>query len=239
MNLQRLLFQIAAFSIIAFLCGEQTLSAGGTTHIQGVDGKSILLVQRPDPGFELVTSGGSVAGAFAFFGPGHSAGGRSAIQDAGRRVVADDQIEDPSVALGAALVGDMAVAYGLQVSDENARIVQDDKELEAIRKSKQIDLILEVYTEAWRTYYFLDFKHYDVWYYAKVRLIDGRTGSVIRSAKCARKPDKTASSPTINELLADNGLKLRAAVEKAKQLCLAAVRGFHYSTVKLFAKFLG
>jgi hypothetical protein len=223
MNPQRLLFQIAAFSIIAFLCGAQTLSAGGTTRIQGVDGKSILLVQRPDPGFELVTSGGSIAGAFAFFGPGHSTGGRS-VQDAGRRVVTDDQIEDPSVALGAALLADMAVAYGLQVSDENARIVQDDKEFEAIRKSKQVDLILELYTEAWRTYYFLDFKHYDVWYYAKARLIDGRTGSVIRSAKCARKPDKTASSPTIDELLADNGSKLRAAVEKAKQLCLAAVR---------------
>jgi hypothetical protein len=224
MNLRRFLFQMAALSIIAFLCGAQTLSARGTDRIRGIDGKSILLVQRPDPGFELVTSGGSVAGAFAFFGPGHWTGGRSAIQDAGRRIVTDNHIEDPSVALGAALLADVAVAYGLQVAGENARIVQDDKQLEAFRKSKQVDLILEVYTEAWRTYYFLDFKHYDVWYYAKVRLIYGRTGSVIRSAKCARKPDKTPSSPNIDELLADNGLKLRAAVEKAKQLCLAAVR---------------
>ena len=62
----------------------------------------------------------------------------------------------------------------------------------------------------------MDFKHYDVWYYAKARLIDGRTGSVIRQAKCARKPEKTANSPTIDELLADDGAKLRAAVEAAK-----------------------
>jgi len=30
--------------------------------------------------------------------------------------------------------------------------------------------------------------------------------------------------PTIDELLADDGAKLRAAVEAAKQLCLATVR---------------
>lgn len=224
MNRHRLLFQISAFSIIAFLCGAPIPSAGGTARLPGVEGKSILLVQRPDPGFEYVTSSGSAAAALAFFGPGHSIDGRSAMQDAGKRVVTDDQIEDPSVALAAVLLTDMAAAYGLQVTDDNAGIVRDDKELEAFRKSKQVDLILEVYTEAWRTYYFLDFKHYDVWYYAKVRLIDGRTGSVIRSTKCARKPEKTASSSTIEELLADKGTRLRAALENAKQLCLAAVR---------------
>jgi hypothetical protein len=224
MNPKRFLSQIAAFSTIAFICGLQTVSAGGMTRIPGVDGKSVLLVRRPDPGFELVTSGGSIAGAFAFFGPGHITSGRSTVQDAGRRLVADDQIEDPAVALGAALLADMAGAYRLQVLAENAAIVEDDKQLEAFRKTNPVDLILEFHTEAWRTYYFLDFKHYDVWYYAKARLIDGRTGSVIRHAKCAHKPDKTANSPTIDELLADNGARLRVAVVAAKQLCLAALR---------------
>ena len=146
------------------------------------------------------------------------------MKDAGRQVVTDDQIEDPAVALGASLLADVAGAYRLQVLDGNAVIVRDDTQLEAFRKQNHVDLILEFHTEAWRTYYFLDFKHYDVGYYAKARLIDGRTGSVIRQAKCAHKPDKTANSPTIEELLADNGVKLRTALEAAKQLCLATVR---------------
>jgi hypothetical protein len=224
MNPQRLLVQIAVSSTIAFFCGTQTVCAGGTTRIPGVDGKSVLLVRRPDPGFELVTSSGSAAGAFALLGPGHVTSTRSAMQDAGRRLVTDDQIEDPAVALSAALLADMAATYRLQVLDENAAIVQDDNQLETFRKQKHVDLILDFHTEAWRTYYFLDFKHYDVWYYAKARLIDGLTGSVIRRAKCAHKPDKTANSPAIDELLADKGAKLRAAVEAAKQLCLATVR---------------
>jgi len=146
------------------------------------------------------------------------------MQEAGRQLIADDQIQDPAVALGAALLVDMTDTDKLQVLDRNAAIVADDKQLETPRKQNPIDLILEFHTEAWRTYYFLDFKHYDVWYYAKARLIDARNGSVVRQAKCARKPTKSANSPTIDELLADNGAKLRAALEAAKQLCMATVK---------------
>jgi hypothetical protein len=47
---------------------------------------------------------------------------------------------------------------------------------------------------------------------------------VIRQTKCAHKPVKTSASPTLDELLANHGEKLRAAVEAAKELCLATVR---------------
>ena len=46
-------------------------------------------------------------GPSAVFGPGDIAGTRSAMQDAGRRLVTDDQIEDPAVALSAALLADV------------------------------------------------------------------------------------------------------------------------------------
>jgi hypothetical protein len=209
---------------MALLCGHHAAFAAGTSRIPGIDGKSVLLVRRPDPGFELVTSSGSAVGAFAALGPGHITSGRSAMQEAGRQLIADDQIQDPAIAIGAGLLVDMTDTYKLRVLDTNAASVADDKQLETFRKQIPVDLILEFYTDAWRTYYFLDLKHYDVWYYAKARLIDGRNGSVVRQAKCAHKPTKSPNSPTIDELLADNGAKLRSALEAARQLCMATVK---------------
>jgi hypothetical protein len=226
------LARIVAVLAIDPLWGTQEASAAGTPLIPGIDGKSILLVRRPDPGFELVTSSGTAAGALAVLGPQHGASGRNEMQNAGRHLVADDQIEDPAVSLSAALLADLARIYKLRVLEADAAVVPDDKQLESFRKQKQVDLILEFHTEAWRTYYFFDLTHYDIWYYAKARLIDGRTGSPIRQAKCAHKPAKSANSPTIEELLADNGAKLGVAVEAAKQVCMATVReefGVHAS----------
>jgi len=224
MKPQHVSARIACLLAIALFGWNHPAFATGTSRIPGIDGKSVVLVRRPDPGFELVTSSGSALGAFAALGPGHVTSGRSAMQEAGRQLIADDQIQDPAVALGAALLVDMADTYKLKVVDTNAAIVADDKQLESFRKQNPADLILEFHTEAWRTYYFLDFKHYDVSYHAKARLIDGRNGSVVRQAKCAHKPSKSANSPTIDELLADNGAKLRTALEAAEQLCMATVK---------------
>jgi len=208
----------------AVLSGAVPGSAAAKPLTAGIEGKSIVLVRRPDRGFVYVTSGGAAAGAFAALGPLHDMRPGHEMEDAGRQLTADDQIDDPAVSLSAVLLSGLISTYKLQSLNPEAVIVSDDKQLDVFRKQNQPDLIFEFYTEAWRTFYFLDFKHYDVWYYAKARLIDGRTGSVIRQTKCAHKPVKTPASPTLDDLLANHGEKLRAAVEAAKDLCLATVR---------------
>lgn len=135
-----------------------------------------------------------------------------------------DQIDDPAPRLGSELLGDLVYTYNLQVPSSSPVTVSGDRELEDFRQRAHPDLIFEFYTYEWRTFYFLDLEHYDIWYYGKARLIDGRTGAVMRQAKCAHKPIKTESSPTIEGLVADHGAKLRAAVDAAKELCLATLR---------------
>ena len=213
---------VALWTAVVF--GAVSGSAAAKPLTPGIDGKSIVLVRRPDPGFVYMTSGGAAAGAFAALGPWHDMRPGHEMEDAGRHLVADDQIDDPAASLSAMLLSGLVSTYKLQSPNPEAVIVSDDKQLDVYRKQNQPDLIFEFYTEAWRTFYFLDFKHYDVWYYAKARLIDGRTGSVIRQAKCAHKPVKTSASPTLDDLLANHGEKLRAAVDAAKQLCLATVQ---------------
>jgi hypothetical protein len=208
----------------AVLSGAVPGTAAAKPLTAGIDGKSIVLVRRPDPGFVYVTSGGAAAGALAALGPLHDMRPGHEMEDAGRQLTADDQIDDPAVSLSAVLLSGLVSTYKLQSLNPETVIVSDDKQLDVFRKQNQPDLIFEFYTEAWRTFYFLDFKHYDVWYYAKARLIDGRTGSVIRQTKCAHKPVETPASPTLDDLLANHGEKLRAAVEAAKELCLATVR---------------
>jgi hypothetical protein len=208
----------------AVLSGAALGSTAAKPLTTGIDGKSIVLARRPDPGFVYVTSGGAAAGAFAALGPLHDMRPGHEMEDAGRQLTAGDQIDDPAVSLSAVLLSGLVSTYKLQSLSPEAVIISGDKQLDAYRKQNQADLIFEFYTDAWRTFYFLDFKHYDVWYYAKARLIDGRTGSVIRQTKCAHKPVKTSASPTLDELLANHGEKLRAAVEAAKELCLATVR---------------
>ncbi len=199
-------------------------SAVGEPLPSSIEGRSIVLVRRPDPGFVFVTSGGALAGASAALGPLHDMRAGHEMEDAGRQLIAEDQIEDPAVSLGTVLLSDLVDTYKLRLVKSAAVMVSDEKQLEAYRTQNQPDLIFELYTEAWRTFYFLDFKHYDVWYYGKARLIDGRTGSIIRRAKCAHRPVKTSASPTLDELVSEHGVKLRAAVEDAKELCLATVR---------------
>jgi hypothetical protein len=212
------------FSALVITACVTSGSAEGKPVPSSIDGRSIVLIRRPDPGFVFATNGGVIAGAFAAFGPLNDMSAGHKMGEAGRRLTAEDQIDDPAVFLSGVLLRDLADTYNLHLLNSSAVIVSDEKGLEAYRKNNQPDLIFEFYTEAWRTFYFLDFKHYDVWYYAKARLIDGRTGSVIRAAKCAHKPIKTSASPTLDELIAENGAKLRAAVEAAKELCLATVR---------------
>lgn len=212
------------FLISAVLSSAVSGSVAARPLTPSIDGRSITLVRRPDPGFVYVTSGGAAAGAFAALGPLHDMRPGHEMEDAGRQLSAGDQIDDPAISLSTVLLSGLVSTYKLQSLSPEAVTLSDDKQLDVYRKQNQVDLIFEFYTEAWRTFYFLDFKHYDVWYYGKARLIDGRTGSVIRQAKCAHKPVKTSASPTLDELLANHGEKLRAAVEAAKELCLATVR---------------
>jgi hypothetical protein len=212
------------FAVIVLAAGVASGSAVATPVPSGIDGKSIVLVRRPDPGFVFATNSSVLGGAIAALGPLHDMRPGHEMQDAGKQLTAEDQIDDPAVSLGDVLLGGLVDTYQLRVLNSTAVIVSDEKQLEDYRKQNQPDLIFEIYTEAWRTFYFLDFKHYDVWYYAKARLIDGRTGSVIRRAKCAHKPVKTSASPTLDELVAERGVRLRAAVKAAQELCLATVR---------------
>ncbi len=214
---------VVAFAISTFPM-VPSASFAGSSLSHGIEGRSVILVRRPDPGFMYVTSSGSLAAATAALGPLHDMSGRRGMEAVGKQLALDDQIDDPAVSLSTTVMSGLVETYKLQELKSDAVIVSDDKQLEAYRNQDHPDLIFEFYTEAWRTFYFLDFKHYDVWYYGKARLIDGRTGSVIRQSKCAHKPVKTSSSPTLDELLANHGERLRSALEEAKALCLTTVR---------------
>src|SRR5215472_16912711 len=95
----------------AVLSGGVSGSAAAPALTIGIDGKSIVLVRRPDPGFLYMTSGGAAAGAFAALGPLHDMRAGHEMEDAGRQLTANDQIDDPAVSLGSVLMSGLISTY--------------------------------------------------------------------------------------------------------------------------------
>ena len=189
-----------------------------------LEGHSVVLVRRPDPGFVLMSGGDALAGALAFAGPLHDTRPGQNLQAAGRKLTAEYHIDDPAAFLSEALLSDLVGTYKLRPVTSDPVTVSNNLQLDAYRNKSTADLLFEFYTVEWRTFYFfLDFKHYE-WYHAKAFLIDRRTGAVVRNATCAHKPVRVSTSPTFGELLANDAERLRASLEEAKSLCLATVR---------------
>ena len=185
--------------------------------------KSVVLVVRQTPTFMLATGGGTAAAALGFFGPAHDSG--HSMVDAGARLIADDQIEDPAIRITTGLVDGLQSTYGLTLVPNDGAPNPDKSDMSAVRQRyPSADLLLEFRTVEWRTFYFLDLSHYDVWYHAKARLIDLNTGSTLLSGACARRPTRTPDSPTFDQLLADHGARIRSAFESTAQNCLADLK---------------
>ena len=122
--------RIAVLLAIAVIFTAPTASASGKPINTSIDGKSVLLARRPDPGFLYMTSGGSLAAATAALGPLHDMRPGYEMKDAGRRRASADGIDDPAISLGTVLLTDLVNSYKLQLQDSNAVIVSIDKELE-------------------------------------------------------------------------------------------------------------
>jgi len=145
--------------------------------------------------------------------------------DAGARLITDDQIEDPAIRITTGLVDGLQSTYRLTLVPNDGAPNPDKSDVSAVRRRyPTAKLLLEYRTVEWRTFYFLDFSHYDVWYHAKARLIALKTGSTLLSGTCAHKPTRTPDSPTFDELLADHGARLRSALDLTTQNCLSDLK---------------
>jgi hypothetical protein len=142
---------------------------------------------------------------------------------AGNRLVGEDQLVDPALAIAARLSTD--VANRIKPASITPLANQDSSSEDALaRAAGGKGVVLDVETTGWGYMYFsLDWSHYRAIYSARVRLVDAATGKVIAKTRCNIDPDKDATSPTGDEMLANKGERLKAMLAADGDQCLASV----------------
>jgi hypothetical protein len=187
-----------------------------------LEGKSVVLVMAASPDFGVVSSGNQiVAGLF----PAIAGRNAHAIRDAGNGVRADDHIEDPARAIGHALLAELAGTYHLKVADSHGifAIAQEPQQL--AKQYPDTDLIMAVITSQWGMLYTpMHLTRYDVRYSATAKLVDAKSGRLIREATCIHRPKYSPNAPTYDEMLENSGQRLVSALKAAQEMCLESFR---------------
>jgi hypothetical protein len=141
----------------------------------------------------------------------------------GNQLVHDDQIVDPALALAARLSTDLSSRLKpANVTTLPDQVSLSDKTLAGVAGNK--GLVLDVESSVWGyLYYTMHWGRYRAQYIARVRLLDAATGELVAKTRCWIDPDATTSSPTGDEMLANNGEKLKAMLAADGNDCLASV----------------
>jgi hypothetical protein len=147
--------------------------------------------------------------------------GVAAMVSAGNKIAADDGLEDPATAIGAALSTELSRRYGARLSTSPIAVVDDERAVKAAG-GPRADLILDVRTSGWGFIYFPDdWSHYRVDYAVKLRLIDAKTKRPIAEGVCATPTDQNEDAPTYDELLANAGQRLKEELQSAAKFCVS------------------
>lgn len=139
-----------------------------------------------------------------------------------QRIGAEGQYADPSIAVGERLAQDLAGKYGDElVSNQNAIAPNDDVST-LLKTYPGADLIIDVKTINWMySYYPTKWNTYWVFYAARLRVLDGKTGNLVAQAICkAKQPPDPATAPTGDQLVANDGQVLKDLLQKEGDSCV-------------------
>lgn len=177
-----------------------------------MNGKSLAVAKRDKPHFMAQTAGKALFGLV----------GAAAMIEAGDRIVAENDVDDPAVYIANVLAADLARESGLVV-DASLDAVTDSKDVaELAGEYQQYDYLLDVRTVDWSFGYFAtDWNNYRVMYSAKLRLIDTRNREVVAEGFCSRIPEKSDGAPSHEQLLANQAQLLKSELSLAAEHCIA------------------
>lgn len=178
--------------------------------ITSINNKEVVTGKREKPNFAAMTAGKAM---FAMVGA-------AAMISAGNEIVAKNNVQDPATYISEKLSTALSMKYGTKVSAKTVSITDDDVQALS-RKNPEIDLILDIRTVNWSFVYFpTTWDKYRVIYSARLRLIDVKGGKVTAEGFCSRIPDQTPSSPTYEELLANDAKRLKRELREAADFCI-------------------
>ncbi len=154
--------------------------------------------------------------------------GAFAAISAGKSIVADNAIQDPS----GDMAHELATAYAASRSGRVAETPLSDDHLLTLAKSESLadqangaGYVVDVEPPGMNLLYFsLDWSHFDLLFLSRVRIIDTSNGQVIARARCFLKSQKTPGAMTHAELLADGAAALKQLIASKSQACVVKMK---------------
>lgn len=202
--------------MVVILCGCAGAPTKPLPSGSSLQGKHIALSQYAKPDFVAMTAGKALGGIFGFM----------AMASAGNALVKAENIEDPAIEIGRQLADDTAEKHSVTVLPASEHIATDAEKPSALVKSyPDADLVLDVRTISWMfLYYPSSWGRYHVMYVARVRLLDGKTGSLVAQHVCkVDDPADPKSAPTKDELLANHAAMLKQILHKSAGTCVGDI----------------
>ncbi|WP_267226253.1 hypothetical protein [Dyella silvae] len=202
----------AAIAVVLSGCvSAPTKSLDSGSALQG---KHVVVTQYAKPDFSAMTPGKAAFGMF----------GAMAMVSAGNELVKSENIEDPAIEISEQIANDMAVKRSATVLPSSHQIAADDNPASLVKIYPGADVILDVKTINWMySYYPTQWSKYHVFYAARVRLIDGKTGALVAQQLCKVDPTDPNDPPTNDALRADHAALLKQFLHKAASTCVSNV----------------
>ncbi len=173
-------------------------------------GKSVVLIKKETPDLSFLSIGKAL-----FLGP--VLGPLSASKN---KDIKDIKIDDPADYIGQKLAEEVSAKYGFTM-DKKTSVISGGSVSKIAARHKDFAYALDVSTIGWQVIYFLrNPKKYNLYYSAGARLIDTSTGKIVANGFCNHNPIEYENAPTRDELLANDGERLKKELQEAADYCL-------------------
>lgn len=215
--------RFGAFASLALLAGCANVSDTSLTSAPAAG---------PHPNQVIGYTGSAATGLLAM-SPGKAAFGMIggiAMAEAGKRIVRENNVEDPAAGMARGLAHELADVRSAQLApqpltlDHSGMLIPSPEKVAAAAGGASY--VVDIETQNWGfAYYPTDWFHYHVMYLARVRLVDAASKTIAAEHVCKWDSDKREPRLTSDELL-DGGAKgLKSMIAKGALACQDEFRG--------------
>ncbi|MES2611040.1 MAG: hypothetical protein V4679_12410 [Pseudomonadota bacterium] len=214
MRLTRFLSALALGTTVLALvgCGTITPQAIEGKQLESLKNQTLASTAREKFDFAMRTPSSAMVGGLL---------GWLTMINAGNKLVADHNLEDPAVPISLGLARVLESHQGTRlVAPAIATTVVDAQQIAAAGKGKA-KFVLDVETTNWNAAYIPTvWGRYRVNYWGIARLINVDTQAVVAQGVCRRTPEANSKAPTYDELWADQAAVAKRELELIAQECV-------------------
>ena len=186
--------------------------------IRDLGDRNVHIVKEEPPSFGAITAG---KGMFAALGA-------IAAHSAGKDLVQEKGIEDPSRRVEMLIVEHLHAKFGTKSAGQVLDYTDADKPSDSDEWAAAADansVIVDVETKGWNFWYFpTTWSRYRVGYSAVLKLIDGHTGETLSQYQCnVSGPESDDAAPTYDEMLSDRAALLKQMLRDRADRCASDI----------------